>query len=330
MRPALQSSGLAVRRGMVAAGLGLSLILCAAPARATENAASSHFRIAFSSRMFTEVNENDARASVKAWATSVARERGITVSADPRIVADCAALGDSLRNRAVDAAGITTADYFALESRVAWGRLFAATIGDDITDNYVLLVHRGSGINRFHELRGRRLLIHRHARTSLVDPWLETLLGGARVAPATPFLGDVSTAAKLSQTILPVFFRQAEACVVTRRGFETMAELNPQVGRDLRVLCESPAVIATVFCFRAGFESPEMVRLVDGLRELHLSAAGRQVLTLFQSDRLQEIPAVALAGTRQLLESGRAARMSGQQLSDNSPNRAAGRPEGTP
>ena len=86
--------------------------------------------------------------------------------------------------------------------------------------------------------------------------------------------------------------------MVTRRGFETLAELNPQVGKDLRVLATSPEVVATVFCFRADYDSPVMDKLIAGLRELHLSAAGRQVLTVFQSDRLEEVPPSALDSAR--------------------------------
>lgn len=289
------------------AGLGLLLGLSHAPARAGETVAPTPFRVAFSSDMFTDVNENDAKASVKAWATSVARERGINVAAEPRIIKGLAELAAAFQSRSVDAAGITTAEYFALEPHVRWGTVFAATIGDDVTDSYLLLVHRESGFNRLADLAGRHLVIHRNPRTSLVDPWLGSLLVEARLPPATRFLGTTSATTRLSQAILPVFFRQADACVVTRRGFQTLAELNPQVGKELRVLAASPDLVATVFCFRAEFESTEMDRLMDVLRNFHRTAAGRQVLTVFQSDRLQEIPVTALAAARRLHDAGRLA-----------------------
>lgn len=289
------------------AGFGLFLGLSVGPARAGDGAAPTPFRVAFSSDMFTDVNENDAKASLKAWATSVARERGINVAAEPRIVKGVAELAAALQSRSVDAAGITTAEYFALESQASWGAVFAATIGDDVTDSYLLLVHRASGIDRLADMAGRRLVIHSNPRTSLVDPWLGSLLGEARLPRATRFLGPITATTRLSQAILPVFFRQIDACVVTRRGFQTLAELNPQVGKELHVLAASPDLVTTVFCFRAEFSSPEMGRLMDALRNFHLTPAGRQVLTVFQSDRLQEIPLAALSSARRLYDSDRVA-----------------------
>jgi phosphonate transport system substrate-binding protein len=118
--------------------------------------------------------------------------------------------------------------------------------------------------------------------------------------------------------------------VVTRRGFQTLAELNPQVGKELRVLAASPDLIATVFCFRAEFKSSEMDRIVDALRNFHLTAAGRQVLTVFQSDRLQEIPATALASARRLYDSDRATPARQSRKAANAPALADHDGRGTP
>lgn len=265
---------------------------------------STPFRIAFTSDMFTDVNENDAKASVKAWATTIARERGIEVEPEPEILQDIEALTLAVRNQEVDAVGITSSQYLALESEVTWGIVFAAIIGETYTSTYYLLVHTDSGIDRLDGLHGRHMMIHSSLRTSLVEPWLGTLLNEAGLPPASEFLGEQSRTTKLSQVILPIFFGQADACIASRRGFETLAELNPQVGKSLRVLASSTELIPGVFCFRADYETPAFDDLVVGVRELHQSAAGRQVLTIFQSDQLVEIPPDALDSARELLGIG--------------------------
>jgi hypothetical protein len=101
--------------------------------------------------------------------------------------------------------------------------------------------------------------------------------------------------------VLPVFFRQSDACVVTRSGFETMVELNPQLGRQLKILARSPEVVPAVFCFRADYAAGFKEDLFAGVRDLHKSAAGQQVLTVFQSDKIEDQPMSCLDSALELL-----------------------------
>jgi phosphonate transport system substrate-binding protein len=102
--------------------------------------------------------------------------------------------------------------------------------------------------------------------------------------------------------VLPVFFGQVDACVVTKRGFDTMVELNPQVGEKLRVLAISPPLIPSVAFFHPDYD-PEMRRKIEEeIQVLDLSPAGRQVMNHFQCDAIRVEPASCLDGTRELLE----------------------------
>jgi len=42
----------------------------------------------------------------------------------------------------------------------------------------------------------------------------------------------------VANTVLPVFFRLTDACVVRRRSINTMKEVNPQVGKQLKVISQ--------------------------------------------------------------------------------------------
>jgi ABC-type phosphate/phosphonate transport system substrate-binding protein len=136
---------------------------------------------------------------------------------------------------------------------------------------------------------------------SLGGPWLEELLGKQALAPPEMFFSRVTPVIKTSQTVLPVFFHQSDACVVTRQGFALMGELNPQVTKQLRVLATSPQLVPHLTCFRAGFDPSLKEKIVAAVTEANNTTAGRQLMTIFQYDRIEERPLSKLQSTRELL-----------------------------
>jgi len=92
-----------------------------------------------------------------------------------------------------------------------------------------------------------------------------------------------------------------DACMVTRRGFETMAELNPQVGRQLKIVATSPELVPAVFGLRADYNPSYKPQLLAALSELQKSPAGQQVLTIFHCDRIEESPVSCLESALELV-----------------------------
>ena len=277
--------------------LAVTILPCAAAAQGD----GQPFRVGFSSTMFTDVNESDAKAAVKVWAQTIARERGIETDPDPCILTGMTELASALRNKQVDMVALLTEEYRALSPAVRLTSFFVGYVGGRAEEEYVLLAHCDSGIESVVDLKGRRLIIQHKPAASLATRWLDSVLLEKGLRPTAEFLGRVSQNTKLSRVVLPVFFRQSDACLVTRTGFDTMSELNPQIGKALKILATSPKVIPGLLCFRADYASAFKDKILAGLRELHLSPAGQQVLTIFQGEKLEEIPPAGLQSTLDLL-----------------------------
>lgn len=259
------------------------------------------FRVGFSHTLFTDVNENDARASVKAWGQTIARERHIPTDPEARIFQTTAELQQALRDKLVDAVGISTVEYAVVSREVPLAPLFITYNAGRCREEYLLLVHRDSKLDHLAELHGKSLTFHANSRSSLAQPWLDTLLLKDGDQPAAEWLGKISRTPKLAQVILPVFFHQTDACVATRTEFETMRELNPQIGQQLKVLARSPEMVTSLFCFRADYAPAFKEPLFAGLRELHRTPAGLQVLTIFQSEKVEDQPASSMDSALELL-----------------------------
>ena len=259
------------------------------------------FRFGFSSLVFTEVNENDVKAAVKVWAQALVSERRMAVDMQPNLFNSTEKITQALRDHQVDALVMTTPEYASVSEEFQFNRFLLGVYGGRIAEEYVLLVHRNSGIEGLQDLRGRHLALFQNVRTSLAMTWLDTLLIEAGLGGSAKHCGRVTAFTKISPAVLKVFFRQVDACLVNRRGFETMKELNPQLGQQLKVLALSPELVPSVFCFRADFSSSVREQLLVEIAKVHLSPSGRQVLTMFQSDRLEEWPASCLESGLELL-----------------------------
>ena len=279
----------------------VSLFALAVPMRSqVADSVGSTFRFGFSSSTFLDVNENDAKAAVKVWARMLFKERGLPVEPDPTILNGPTAIAQALRAKQVDAIAIPVDEYSKLLEELD-PRLFIAGLNEgQITEEYVLLVHQDSAIQRVEDLRGRSVGCWQNSRMSLGLVWLDTVLVQGGFPRAREFC-RVKQINKLSQAVLPVFFRQADACVVTRRGFKNMGELNPQVGQRLKVLATSPALVPSGFCFRRGYDDPLRETIVAELGKIKSSPDGTQVLTLFQSGSLEAHPVACLDSALALL-----------------------------
>ena len=283
--------------------VALVALLVGLPWQAASDLPPDAFRIGFSSTLFTDVHENDARASVKVWAQTLTRERAIPADPDALILTGIPAMQEALKNRRVDLLAVRVDEYRALIAETPLSPIiFVAYAHGRAEEEVLLLVHGESGIERVEDLRGRTLVVYNHARASLALPWFDTLLRETGLPPAAEFVSALTQNTRLSGVVLPVFFRKADACLVTRGAFEAMAELNPQLGNALTALAASPMMLPVVLVFRADYAPPFMEDIFAGLRDLHLSPAGRQVLTIFKSEKLEERPASALQSALDLLE----------------------------
>jgi phosphonate transport system substrate-binding protein len=276
-------------------------VWAAAPDRSEQT-----FRVATSADMLADVNENDARAALRSWADVVSGVVGMHIDYERYFLSSPPQLRDLMRKGAVDAVACTTPDYVP----------FASLLDPDIVlvepnavgYEYVLLVNGKNNIPGVAELRGRSLGLYRHASTCLAMSWVETLLSAANLGPSDRFFAGVTESAKLSRTVLPVFFGQSDACLVTRNGFRTMCELNPQLGVTLRPVATSPPYVTALFGFHRDCQPALKLKFQSALVDLAKNATGRQLLALFQTPGFCARNASVLRSAVELVEAAARAR----------------------
>ena len=264
--------------------------------------APTPLRIGYAVEALPEVDPQDARLALEVWAkqlsltTQIANPtRAVDLSQHPGPAA-------RLRRGEVDIASVSSVLYLRNRGSIGYDPALVAESGGTALEEFVLLVRRSSGIRTLAGLKGKRLSLQRgNTRTSLPRMWLEVRLAREKLPPPAGLFAQTREVARVSQVVLPVFFGQMDACLVSRRAFNTMAELNPQLGKELVEVARSPGLLLFVVLTRRGMDRTTRERFANAAPSLDKTPAGRQILTLFQVEHMAPFQESHLASTAEVL-----------------------------
>lgn len=295
-------SALPSRRSAVALAFGL---LPAAPGSLLVAQDNASVRLALSESVVGDVNVNDARAAMKVWISMITKELNVVI--DPKLFSTTQEIHDRMRKGELDAVALNILEYRQIAELFDSSQVVAAG-GPAGLEQYVIVTKLSAGYRQVGELKGKRFCTLKSPRMCLAADWLSTILDEVHRGPAEQFFSSMSVDSKFSRVVLPVFFGQADACLTSKRGFETMCELNPQVARDLKVIASSPAMVLSFYVFRRNYHGPSRQKVIKAISGLRNTTAGQQLATLFQFDELTLRDASCLAPGLAILDAADRAR----------------------
>jgi phosphonate transport system substrate-binding protein len=260
----------------------------------------ARLRALASSKVFNNVNRNDARAALKVWFDVLAKQNGYVLDSTVDIVDSVTEIRERLQNRSVELITMGTLDYVELESSnlVVPVLTDARSLQGGALYSYVLLVNSSSPATSISGLRGRTILVSARGTGQTGMAWLDVLLGKEKLGRATSFFASVKPARKPQACILPLFFGTVDACVVDEIDLNLAKEMNPQLGQ-LRVIARSRPMIESVIAVPAD-PHPYQKELIDSMLSLHQDPRGRQLLMVFKTERIVRIQPGDLDPAREL------------------------------
>lgn len=295
------------RRQLACAALLLGLLLSATATTARGGDVPlphiDSLLIGYLSGVLTSVDPTDAKAATKVWADMILKRRGAKVESSTLIFNDLPSVERALAKKEVDLFFLLPQQFLEIRNRVPIVPVVVSTPMKGEFEEFVLLVRKDSAVESVRELRGKNMTVETDQKGMLPLTWLETLLIKAGIfGEPKKFFRSIRVAHKPSQAILLVFFQQSDACIVTRNAFDTVAELNPQVEKELRWIALSPGYVTAVGCVREDYYAKNYPALRDHLELLHEDPQGRQILTLFRTGKLLPFKESYLATVEGLLE----------------------------
>lgn len=242
-----------------------------------------HAAVGISIQMYHDIDARDAAAAFKIWMAELSDKAGFRC--ETVLYPDIHNLIEDFQKGRIDMASLSPLAFFKYESVLQSDPAVIGVRHGTALWHYVVLVsadHPYVGIN---SLKGLRLAITQNDDLALL--YLNTLLLREGHQEADRFFSTVLNKPKPSQAINAVYFGSADVSVTTEQAFEIMTEMNPQVGRKLKIVSISPGLLQGVGIYRRAFPKDLRKKIEAVFRNFKTYPRGKQVLTLFQIDDLK-------------------------------------------
>ena len=285
MKSIARQQALLLHYCLLAGACGLLLVSMTALAQ-PKHPATKNFTLGFSLDLFEGSDARDATAAIEIYAKEVSTLGGNKYSINAIVFDNTASLVDAVRHGAIQLVVLPTLDYFNVKTLCALEPAAIATGRAAYGDEYVLLVHQASAMATLQDLKGKTVSMLSNARGEIMRRWMEAEWLRAKLPTTPDKLYTLKAVTKESQAVMAVFFRQSDACTVTKSCLQTMAELNPQLKRDLKIVRTSPRLLYSLFCVVPDMDAADKAGLMETITGMDRSSAGRHILTMFQLHRV--------------------------------------------
>lgn len=245
-----------------------------------------HLRIGFSEKSFVNVPRDDIRVAVQVLSRKVAKKS--VGSAESKIYDSQAEMERDLKTKTLDVVALTPEEFINLREGRLLEPLMTTMSGNSHEFRLLLLARKDSRFRRVADLRRRQLSIPSSTAQygSMYQTWLTTLVMREGASSPQAYFSSIRETRNAPQALMSVFFRQADACIVTDQTYALTSELNPQIARELVALASYDRLAGGLVAIRHDLPEERKQRVRKALATLHEDQEGRQMFVMFQLSRL--------------------------------------------
>jgi phosphonate transport system substrate-binding protein len=252
-------------------------ILCPAP-RATAD--DFKLTMGYIGNTYPNTSSKDVKAAVSVLIKKVAWE--YFGRSEARYYDSADEMAADIRKGTIQVACLSSEEYLKLRSQSQIEPILMTVGAHGRESELLLMVRRDSGIRSLGDLRnGSIVMPQRNTVESVFRVWLDTMLLREGKPESGTFFSTVKVAPTTAKVIMPVFFRQSDACVVTRQAFELTAELNPQISRELIPIARIENLFHGIISVDVKVSREIKEKLRQAFLSLNKSPEGRQLMMLF-------------------------------------------------
>ncbi len=281
--------------------LALPLVVAGGRASQADTAPLEPASFGYSRAILQGLNEADFRSAMLVYARIISNNAGVKTRSEQQIFDGVADMTAALRSGSINLVTAPSREILSMSPADIEQEFVAAANAGATGEEFVLVVRADRGIERLAQLKDHSIAMWDSPTAALGQDWLDILLARESLGTPAAFFRQVRYCAKPGAAVLPVYFRQMDAGLATRRAFALLCEMNPRLAVELRIVAVSPRVQSLLTAFRRGINPQLRTSILSTMFSIGSTPAGRQVLMLYQTESLAFCDPEVIGATRQLL-----------------------------
>ncbi len=209
---------------------------------------------------------------------------------------------EAIQDNQLDLVPLESFLYFEFKDQANLNPALTARFDKSPMDQFLLLGRKSLKGRKLQDLASCEVVLDATWFSPYANLWLSQLLDESKLPAPDAYFKSVADAERASKAILPVFFGSKDLCVATRRTFDAMAELNPQINNQLVVLAESRPLLLFILCLAGDRSADNSRSIIDIVSNAHEDPVVNQILTISKVERLLPYEEGQLATIRELWE----------------------------
>lgn len=260
---------------------------------------ATRFHLGIAQKMLQGRDIKDVKTATNIWLTWAGED--FNVKATTTVYLDLEKMADDFIKGKLDLVAVSGLDYLKIiQTTGKVPRLGPAGVIDGkVAINYLLVGRQEEVVNSIANLKGKILALPTFNDVERL--FVDTLFLRSLKKEAKFFFSVIVEKNNAARAVLDVFFNKVDVCVVPENVYQTMIELNPQIGRKTRVLAMSPELVSGVTFYPEQVD-PRLKKIIDSLiPKIKQTERGRQMLTMYSIDDLAHVQQKDLDALRSLL-----------------------------
>ena len=239
---------------------------------------AQHLNVGYSNASLSHVSKKDTMISMKLWIDEIMIDNPYTASFT--FYNNPTQMAADFNEEELDYAIAQALDFVKYFDKSKLTNAFSGGMRNRDDENLVIVVPFDADIESISKLENPIIAVQQN--DNLAKIYIET-----KIFPAKNI--KLLKVKKRSAAILKLFFKKADLAIVLKKTFDFSKELNPQMGKKLKILEYSNLPAGVFGYFRKDFDKKAKDDVTKMAFNLINTPRGKQMMVIFQTNALVKI-----------------------------------------
>lgn len=260
------------------------------------------FSLGISSEIFEEININDAKVTLSLWGKLITSEIQNVENMEIIVYEDLETIINDSKENKIDIMYLSSLMYAKYEKKINLIPVLSTKLNEKDFYNLNLLTSNKKGDISFSDLKNAYILVQGGKYRKITELWLDYLALQNGVKDKNTHFKKIEFVEKPMQAVLPTIMGKADYCIVNSASLEAMAELNPQVTKNLKSVFTSQGFSSDLVCVSKLLTEEERELVTKIALNFHDLPKNEQLFKIFRTYGAEKFKESDLDGIKVLIK----------------------------